>query len=264
MDRFIFSKYQGSGNDFILVDNRSHSFSDINTSLIARLCDRKFGVGSDGIILIQDHPKLDFEMVFFNPDGSQSFCGNGSRCAAAYANELGIIKNKTNFLAIDGAHEAFIDEQSVRVKMSDCLQPTEMGGGQFIDTGSPHFVKYVSDIKDYPVLKEGTELRNNTELFGEAGTNVNFVEELRKGLIFVRTFERGVENETLSCGTGVTAAAIVYGLDKSLNQVDIETLGGELRVNFQSSEKNQVTHLYLSGPAEKVFTGEFMITNDLI
>ena len=263
MKTLAFSKYQGTGNDFILIDNRNHIFPENKSRLIPFLCDRKFGIGSDGLILIENHPEHDFEMIFYNPDGSQSFCGNGSRCAVAFANQLGIIDNKTTFLAIDGPHLATLIDQNVRVKMADSKLPEKYLNGQFIHTGSPHFIQYVSNIHNYPVFDEGKAIRNKSEIFGKGGTNVNFVEELAKGSVFVRTFERGVENETLSCGTGVTAVALVYGFDKGLNSVMIETPGGKLKVDFEKDPGSGFKNIYLTGPAVQVFEGEFFIPAEL-
>ncbi len=253
-----FVKYQGTGNDFILIDNRSLSFDAFDK--IPSLCDRKYGIGSDGIILIQSHadPDFDFEMVFFNPDGSTSFCGNGSRCAVAYAKELGIIATNATFVAFDGLHKANIKNGNVTVKMADCDPPKLVESGKYIDTGSPHFIQVKEDIKSLDVNMLGRNLRFRTDLFGDAGTNVNFIAEKEKGSIFVRTYERGVEAETLSCGTGVTAAAICYGLEENISHVHVETLGGKLSVNFDGSG-TPIKNIYLSGPFTKVFEGSIQI-----
>lgn len=264
MNTLTFSKYQGTGNDFILVDNRLSTFPKNNLNLITLLCDRKFGIGSDGIILIEDHPEYDFEMVFFNPDGSQSFCGNGSRCAVSFARSLGIIKDQARFVAIDGNHHSEIFEHNVRVKMADAGLPNEILNGKFLHTGSPHYIEFVSDIANFDVFGTGKEIRNKTELFGAGGTNVNFVEELDKGRIFVRTFERGVENETLSCGTGVTAAGIVYGDLKGLSSVGIQSPGGNLQVDFEKNGDTGFQNIYLSGPASKVFEGSITLPDELM
>ena len=262
MKSLTFTKYQGTGNDFVLIDNRNLTFQKDSVPLIKILCDRKFGIGSDGIILIENHTEHDFEMVFYNPDGTQSFCGNGSRCAVAFANDLGIIGNKSTFLAIDGPHEAEIIKQNVRVKMADAGKPLKQLAGQFIHTGSPHYVEYVKEIGNFNILLEGKKIRNKTEIFGKGGTNVNFVEELAKGSVFVRTYERGVENETLSCGTGVTAVALIYGSENEMDSVSIETPGGILNVEFEHKPDFGFRNIYLTGPAVKVFEGKFTIPED--
>ena len=263
MKTLAFTKYQGTGNDFILIDNRSKKFPKENPKLIPYLCDRKFGIGSDGIILIENQDDLDFGMVFHNPDGSQSFCGNGSRCAVSFANRIGIIGEKATFMAIDGEHASQIIEHNVRVKMSDTGMPENRLEGQFIHTGSPHYVQFVSDINNFPVFEKGMAIRSKTEIFGTDGTNVNFIEETGTGSIFVRTFERGVENETMSCGTGVTAAALIYGSRCNLNKVKIESPGGELEVDFERKENIGFQEIYLTGPAVRVFDGEVTIPDNL-
>lgn len=259
MKKLAFTKYQGTGNDFILIDNRGLTFPENRSKLIPLLCNRKFGIGSDGLILIEDHPEHDFNMVFYNPDGSQSFCGNGSRCAVAFAKTLNIIGNETSFIAIDGIHHGTINNHVVRVKMADSTIPKTCLNGHFIHTGSPHYVQNVRDIHNFPVFEEGNIIRHKTEIFGAGGTNVNFIEEMAKGSVFVRTFERGVENETLSCGTGVTAVALIYGLENGFNSVSVETPGGELIVEFEQKASMDFQNIFLTGPAELVFNGEFFI-----
>lgn len=248
-----FSKYQGTGNDFVMVDNRDLGF-DLHQE-ISRICDRKFGVGSDGLILVQEHSDADFEMVFFNPDGSSSFCGNGSRCAVAFAFSLGMATHESTFIAIDGKHTAVVEDE-ISVKMSDCEPLQNIAEGMFINTGSPHFILQINDVKSLELNEIGSVWRHRTDLFGEGGTNVNVLEELNEGSIFVRTYERGVEAETLSCGTGVTAAAISYGIPKGLEVVSVETPGGSLSVSF-TANGDQISNLILKGPAEHVFDGIF-------
>ena len=248
-----FSKYQGTGNDFILIDHRS-SKSGFSKDEIQKLCDRKFGIGSDGLILIEPGINTDFKMTFFNPDGSQSFCGNGSRCALDFAKKIGIFKDKTRFEAFDGLHEGSINGDVVTVKMADVKLPRKVESGFFLNTGSPHFVMENNDINKLDINNIALKYRFRYDLFGDEGTNVNFMSEVKTGLIFVRTYERGVEAETLSCGTGVVAAAIVYGIKKNLEEVQVETLGGKLVIKFICNE-DILEEVYLSGPAKEVFRG---------
>ncbi|MDF2156392.1 diaminopimelate epimerase [Algoriphagus sp. CAU 1675] len=250
-----FYKYQGTGNDFVMIDDRSHSFDDQDLKLVSRLCDRKFGIGADGLILIRNHPNYDFEMIYFNADGSQSMCGNGARCAVAFAGFLGIIEGKTSFRAIDGPHEALLAEDKVELLMGDVAGISKKNEECFINTGSPHHIRFVKNIEDYPVFEEGKSLRYSQE-YSPAGTNVNFVQPISDGEIFVRTYERGVENETLSCGTGVTAAAIAYAQEKDQAEVKIKTLGGNLSVRFHKKDGGGFDQIWLIGPAEQVFQGE--------
>lgn len=248
-----FHKYQGTGNDFVMIDNRGLQFDKSNLSLIAQLCDRRFGIGADGVILIENHPELDFEMIYFNPDGSQSLCGNGSRCAVMFAKSLGIIQDKTEFLAIDGSHEAFIAEGEVHLLMNDVTEHELIGEDFLINTGSPHYIKYVPDAHDLDVVENGRAIRYS-DRFKEEGVNVNFIEECPNNSLVIRTYERGVENETLSCGTGCTAAALSFALKGAESPVRLNAVGGELQVSF-IKEGGNFKNIYLIGPAEKVFEG---------
>jgi diaminopimelate epimerase len=250
-----FEKYQGTGNDFIMIDNRNLQFPQKDLSLIQKLCNRKFGIGADGLILIQDKEGLDFEMVYFNADGSQSMCGNGARCAVAFAHHMDIIGSSTQFLAIDGVHEAKISGGIVRLKMNDVSQVIKKESDFYIHTGSPHHIRYVEGLTQYPVLEEGSKIRYS-QAYSPAGTNVNFVSPIEEDKIFVRTYERGVENETLSCGTGVTACALHYGDMKGLTEVKISTLGGELEVTFTKNVQGAFENIFLIGPALRVFSGQ--------
>lgn len=253
-----FYKYQATGNDFIMIDNRDKDYTFSNDQ-IKFICHRKFGIGGDGLILIQNHEHYDFEMIYYNPDGSQSLCGNGSRCAVQFAHFLKIIDKKTTFTAYDGEHEAeILPNHWVKLKMKDVQNVRLMGDGMFIDTGSPHLVKFVINLKNYKVFKEGKAIRNGG-LFKASGVNVNFVEKLGGNHIFVRTYERGVEDETLSCGTGVTAAAIAANQKGVESPVSIKTLGGELEVEFNAGSNNHYSQVYLIGPAKEVFSGSLQM-----
>ncbi|MBW7891083.1 MAG: diaminopimelate epimerase [Chitinophagaceae bacterium] len=256
-----FFKYQGTGNDFIILDNREHLYTNLLTEQIRLLCNRRFGIGSDGLILLNNHPDYDFEMDYFNKDGERStLCGNGGRCLVKFAFDSGLKKTVYHFLAADGPHEAEIDLQGlVRLKMKDVKETTTLNDHFIVDTGSPHYVKFVQDLSKINVVEEGRKIRYSDE-FADNGINVNFVEPLNNHSIFVRTYERGVENETLSCGTGVTAAALVAAHhENSFNEIVVETKGGKLSVEFDLSDDQQYSNIWLCGPAEMVFKGEIEI-----
>jgi diaminopimelate epimerase len=250
-----FYKYQGTGNDFIIVDNRLQYFPKNNTKLIALMCDRKFGIGADGLILLENHHSADFNMVYYNSDGNlSSMCGNGGRCITHFANYLGIIENQAVFEAIDGMHESSIDDAIISLRMNDVHQVDLKDDFAFLNTGSPHHVILVDDLSDYDVFQNGRNIR--MEMYGESGANVNFVEKEGPSVFSVRTYERGVEDETLSCGTGVTAVAI--GMFETGNttseEVILKTPGGELKVRFTKTD-NGYTDIYLMGPAVQVYKG---------
>ncbi len=250
-----FYKYQGTGNDFVIVDNRQRIFPENDTKLVAKLCDRKFGIGADGLILLENDRSSDFKMVYYNSDGNSStMCGNGGRCLVAFANFLGIIENKTSFNAIDGLHHATIHDEIVSLQMIDVSEIKIKPNSSFLNTGSPHHVQLVENLKDFAVQKEGAKLRYG--LYGEKGSNINFVEQLGDSSFAVRTYERGVEDETLSCGTGVTAVAIAMFKEQKTQKthVTINTLGGQLEVKFKVN--GNYTDVFLIGPAEQVFKGE--------
>ena len=250
-----FSKYQGTGNDFILIDNRQLQFPKNNTKLVAQLCDRKFGIGADGLILLENHTAADFTMVYYNADGNiSSMCGNGGRCITDFAKHLGIIETTATFEAIDGMHQATIENGVVSLKMNDVAKISEEENYTFLDTGSPQHVQLVDNLTAFDVYQNGRTIRN--DVYGDAGANVNFVESKPNGVFAVRTYERGVENETLSCGTGVTAVALAVharGLTAS-ETVTLEQPGGQLQVRFKKTE-NGYKEVYLIGPATKVFAG---------
>lgn len=251
-----FYKYQGTGNDFIVFDGRSWTEMP-ELSTVQSLCERKFGVGSDGMIILIDHVSADFEMIFYNPDGSQSFCGNGSRCAVAFAKFLGIVNESAHFIAIDGEHDAIIHQDGeVSILMNDVTEVVKGDEYYFIDTGSPHHICYRNGIQEVNVVEEGRAIRY-ADPYGQKGTNVNFLEEVSSNSIKIRTYERGVENETLSCGTGVTASALSLAVKNNLTEGEIEVVaeGGELKVSFKKVG-DTFTDIWLTGPAVQVFKGD--------
>lgn len=254
-----FYKYQGTGNDFIMIDNRSGIFDASNLEAVRELCDRRFGIGADGLILIENDNALDFNMIYFNADGSKSFCGNGSRCAVAFSKYLGIIDNETRFLSTDGEHEATIGNDSqVALKMHDVTAIEKGDDYYYINTGSPHYIVASDDLSKVDVKTAGAAIRYN-DRFRAEGTNVNFV-HYSNDVLSVRTYERGVEDETLSCGTGVTAAvlSIAHQKDISSGNMNVSTLGGKLQVSFVNNT-NGYQDIWLIGPADFVFKGEIMV-----
>ncbi|MDQ3191600.1 MAG: diaminopimelate epimerase [Bacteroidota bacterium] len=262
---FNFSKYQGTGNDFILIDNRTLSF-EINPVTIANLCHRRFGIGADGLMLLQNKSGYDFEMVYFNADGHESsMCGNGGRCIAAFASYLGIIKDRGTFWAIDGEHLVEIKENKfpemiVSLKMIDVVDIIKSNDSYILNTGSPHYITFTNDVEKIDVIKQGKEIRNSSE-FIKDGINVNFV-EIQKNSIKMRTYERGVEDETFSCGTGATAAgiaAIFSGKLTSIESVPIQVSGGNLKVHFSKIGNKGFHDIWLEGPASFVFTGKIEV-----
>ena len=254
---FTFYKYQGTGNDFIMIDNRLQAFDKNNTNFISRLCDRRFGIGADGLILLENHNEVDFKMVYYNADGNEStMCGNGGRCIVEFARLLGIIDVKATFEAIDGLHEGIIDNNKVRLKMNDVLKVEKQHSHLFLDTGSPHHVELASALDLIDVKEKGATIRYN-DSYAKKGVNVNFVEKVSDNTFKVRTYERGVEDETLSCGTGVTAVALAmyYSQQTNENTINLLTPGGELSVTFQKVS-NGYSNIWLIGPATFVFKGE--------
>jgi diaminopimelate epimerase len=252
-----FSKYQGTGNDFILINNLSGVYSHIKISQIQHLCDRKFGIGADGLIFINKSKIADFEVVYFNSDGSKSFCGNGGRCAVSFAKKIGLIESKTTFEAIDGIHVAYFQDKDVCLQMINVEKVILHEKDYELNTGSPHFIKFVNNAHQVDVVTEGGKIRNSTE-YKEKGINVNFVEIVNKNELEVVTYERGVEDETLSCGTGITAASIAYSLKNNLlgfQEITIHSKGGKLKVKFNKTTKNTFEDVFLIGPAEFVFEG---------
>ncbi|MTG97168.1 MULTISPECIES: diaminopimelate epimerase [Myroides] len=254
-----FYKYQGTGNDFVMIDNRDSHFPKANQELIELLCDRRFGIGADGLILLENDRDFDFKMVYFNADGKQSsMCGNGGRCIVAFAKDLGVIQNQCRFIAVDGEHTAKISSEGlVSLQMIDVDKVHVEKKFSFLNTGSPHHVEVVRELDRYGVFVKGKAIRES-ERYAPFGTNVNFVEQEGPNRFRIRTFERGVEDETLSCGTGATAVAIaMYHQGKAdANDIVIEVEGGELSISFDKRD-NTYTNVYLTGPAEFVFQGTF-------
>ena len=250
-----FYKYQGTGNDFVVIDNRTLFFPKEDERLVAHLCHRRFGIGADGLILLEDDTDTDFKMVYFNADGKEgSMCGNGGRCIVAFAKFLGVIGEVTRFMAVDGLHEASVNEDIISLKMQDVSEIHEKPNAIFLNTGSPHHVQLVSDIENFNVVKEGAKLRYG--IYGETGSNINFVEQGASDTFKVRTYERGVENETLSCGTGVTAVALAMHHSGKVDgeSVNIDAVGGRLKVDFKL-DQGTYHQIYLTGEAKQVFKG---------
>jgi diaminopimelate epimerase len=257
-----FFKYQATGNDFVLIDNRTTQYA-FSKEQVEKICNRKFGVGADGLMLIEKHSSLDFNLVYFNSDGSQSLCGNGSRAAVSMASALGIVNGKAKFNAYDGAHSAeLLPSGIVKLKMNDVKKTSQSGEDYFIHTGSPHHIKFVTNVRQFPVVEEGRNIRYS-DAYKPGGANVNFVELLPDNTIFVRTYERGVEDETLSCGTGIVAAALAASFKGCASPVKVKALGGELLVEFKTTlsgssigQDGIFTDIFLIGPAKLVFEGD--------
>ncbi|MDC6351768.1 diaminopimelate epimerase [Zeaxanthinibacter sp. PT1] len=250
-----FYKYQGTGNDFIMIDNRQFQFNKNDTKLIASLCDRRFGIGADGLILLETDPDYDFRMVYYNADGGEgSMCGNGGRCIVAFASDLEVIGNEARFIAVDGPHTANIEGELISLKMQDVHEIEQNSKYYYLNTGSPHHVQEIQELDTFPVREEGAKIRYDR--YGEAGSNINFVKHEGDKKFYVRTYERGVEDETYSCGTGVTAVALaMHGKkDEDPQEYTIRTLGGELKVRFVWNGEHY-SDIYLLGPAERVFKG---------
>ncbi|MBT8324453.1 MAG: diaminopimelate epimerase [Winogradskyella sp.] len=253
----IFYKYQGTGNDFIIIDNRSSQFNKNNTKRVSALCDRRFGIGADGLILLENDDEADFKMVYYNSDGNEStMCGNGGRCITAFANMLGIISENAVFRAIDGLHQSRIEGEKVYLQMQVVDTVKINDSYVYLDTGSPHHVTLVNDVEALNLKSEGARIRYS-DLYGKDGCNINFVQQVDESQFKVRTYERGVEDETLSCGTGVTAVAIAMSALNKTNkkQVELETPGGELSVKF-SKQNDSYSDIWLIGPATFVYKGE--------
>jgi diaminopimelate epimerase len=255
--RQIFYKYQGTGNDFVIIDNRKDVFDKHNTTLIAHLCKRRTGVGADGLILLESDPNYDFRMVYFNADGNEStMCGNGGRCIVAFAKFLGIIEINTEFVATDGSHFARIDDAYVELKMQDVSSIFSNENYHVLDTGSPHYVALQSSLQAIDMNTEGSKIRH-TAPFDVNGVNVNFAEKINDDTFAIRTYERGVEGETLSCGTGATAVAIAmfHSNQTTSKSISLETQGGVLKVRFEPL-LSSYSDVWLCGPTKQVFKGD--------
>jgi diaminopimelate epimerase len=252
-----FHKYHGTGNDFVMIDNRNQLFPKNNLSVLHKLCDRNFGVGADGVILIENDTTSDFKMSYFNADGSETFCGNGGRCAVAFAKYLKIINSKTTFSAFDGLHYAEIENNIISLQMIDVNDIKVSENSVFVYTGTQHHVEIVDRLDEYPVFENGKKIRYS---YDDPGSNVNFVQKIDDTTFRVRTYEKGVENETLACGTGVTAVAIaMHKINKTnSNSIFLPVEGGELNVMFEV-ENDSYTNVFLKGPAEFVFKGSIEI-----
>lgn len=258
-----FFKYQGAGNDFIMVDNRRLALLRHNVALYRRLCDRRFGIGADGFIMVQDKEGYDFEMVYFNSDGNESsMCGNGGRCITMFARQLGIIDKQAHFLATDGPHDAVIEDNGwVSLQMKNVASVETIGSDLYLNTGSPHYVRFINNnLAEYALVNEARKVRYN-ERFANEGTNVNIVSPSGDTLD-VRTYERGVEDETLSCGTGVTAVALAAAINRPEGKgivQPISTPGGKLQIRFDKTGPNSFENIWLQGPAEYVFSGKIQV-----
>lgn len=252
-----FFKYQGTGNDFIIIDNRQLIFDKNNTKRINELCDRRFGIGADGLILLENDNSSDFKMVYYNSDGNESsMCGNGGRCIVAFAKQLGLVNAETNFMAIDGEHYAIIDDDIVKLQMQNVSDIQHSENHVFLDTGSPHHVQMESNLNTLDVKNEGSKIRYG-EPYNLEGANVNFVSKISDSEFSVRTYERGVEDETLSCGTGVTAVALaMHSLGETQNTIiTLHTEGGKLQVSFKKNDTGYY-NIWLIGSAKMVFKGD--------
>lgn len=249
-----FTKYEGNGNDFIIIDDRKEEFSEDNVLMISKLCDRKFGIGADGLILLRKHKVYDFQMIYFNSDGNESsMCGNGGRCLVSYALQLDIDQKTNSFLAIDGVHKFKVVDNEIYLKMNDVKDIVVKNGYNFLNTGSPHVVQIVENVDEINVYEQGKKIRRQFQEMN--GVNVNFV-SFNNDIIKCRTFERGVENETLSCGTGVVAVALYAFKKKKIsdNKITVSTNGGSLSVSFKN-DGNSFHEIWLKGDINKIFDG---------
>lgn len=255
--KHTFYKYHGTGNDFVIIDNRQNIFNKKDSKFISFLCDRRIGIGADGLILLENHNTVDFKMVYFNADGNESsMCGNGGRCITAFANFLGVIEKNATFEAIDGLHKAMIEDDLIKLQMMDVSSIERHTNHVFLDTGSPHHVQLDNDLKNLDVKTMGSLIRY-AKPYNNIGSNINFVSKTSNTVFAVRTYERGVEDETLSCGTGVTAVALAmhYMGETEKNLITLVTEGGSLQVSFTKSD-DTYKDIWLIGPSVKVFEGE--------
>ncbi len=258
---YQFFKYEGCGNDFVIIDDRSNKL-ELSAETISNLCNRRFGIGADGLLLLRTAPQYDFRMVYYNADGSRAtMCGNGARCISAFAHKMDALNTTGSFMADDGPHTSEIiytegSETQVAISMKDATPDQYTSDHLFINTGTPHYVIFTDDIHSVDVVTTGRKIRHNPE-FAPVGTNVNFVQILPKGII-VRTYEKGVEDETLACGTGVTASAMAASLKTGSTSIPVKTMGGNLHVSF-TKKGDTFTNVILTGPTRLVFTGEINI-----
>ncbi|MGM0479778.1 MAG: diaminopimelate epimerase [Bacteroidota bacterium] len=255
-----FKKFQGTGNDFVMInclDDENFELSDVQ---IAQLCDRRFGIGADGVICIYSHPEFDFEMRYYNSDGSRSFCGNGARCAVQFARSLNCFEQHAQFLAIDGAHTAHVENGIIALKMANVSGIDDVEGAFVLNTGSPHYVKFVEALSSWNIVEFGRRIRFSPS-FKSEGINVNLVQRHGDNRLEMLTYERGVEDETHSCGTGATAVALAHFYKRSAvgqQRIEIGVKGGELAVQA-TSYHGRFTDIFLIGPAKEVFYGSITI-----
>lgn len=253
-----FTKYQGTGNDFIMFNNMNGDYDNLSLETISKLCDRRFGIGADGLIKINKHSSLDFEVDYYNADGTKSFCGNGARCSVDFAKNLGLFKDEAHFKAIDGEHRAIINnEGTISLEMTDVQLIENRSGEYILNTGSPHYCSFVNDLMDINIDSFGKSIRYSEE-FKQTGINVNCIQVIAENEISILTYERGVEAETLSCGTGATACAIAYSEQKELQgnqEIGVKVKGGNLKISFIVNEDRTYSSIRLIGPAEAVFKG---------
>ena len=259
--KISFSKYQGTGNDFVMLDNLNGQYDSLTIPQIQLICDRRFGVGSDGLIKINSHNSSDFEVEYFNSDGSKSFCGNGARCSVAFAETLGVNVSDTSFLGIDGLHKASKNQDVISLEMGDVSEITKIENDFVIYTGSPHYIRFIDAINDLDIVQFGKKVRYSEE-FKNEGINVNLVEIVNANNLIVNTYERGVEDETLSCGTGVTACVLAFAYQTQLlgeHKVSVKVKGGNLSVFFNQETLGKFTTIHLIGPGQFVFSGEINV-----
>ena len=259
--KISFSKYQGTGNDFVMLDNLNGQYDSLTIPQIQLICDRRFGVGSDGLIKINSHNSSDFEVEYFNSDGSKSFCGNGARCSVAFAETLGVNVSDTSFLGIDGLHKASKNQDVISLEMGDVSEIRKIENDFVIYTGSPHYIRFIDAINDLDIVQFGKKVRYSEE-FKNEGINVNLVEIVDANNLIVNTYERGVEDETLSCGTGVTACVLAFAYQTQLlgeHKVSVKVKGGNLSVFFNQETLGKFTTIHLIGPGEFVFSGEINV-----
>ena len=259
--KISFSKYQGTGNDFVMLDNLNGQYDSLTIPQIQLICDRKFGVGSDGLIKINSHNSSDFEVEYFNSDGSKSFCGNGARCSVAFAETLGVNVSDTSFLGIDGLHKASKNQDVISLEMGDVSEIRKIENDFVIYTGSPHYIRFIDAINDLDIVQFGKKVRYSEE-FKNEGINVNLVEIVDANNLIVNTYERGVEDETLSCGTGVTACVLAFAYQTQLlgeHKVSVKVKGGNLSVFFNQETLGKFTTIHLIGPGQFVFSGEINV-----